>query len=365
MRHLLDYLLVASVTELTIHGIAERGLVGPDERVPATIAASIERSRRLVYGKRDFRESGLFELRLGLLFMDSHRFDLAAAQFEDARRQWLFLDDPYLVALSDLGAGLCYYHAYEYERAMSLYLKVERWLKSVADSSTEEGWSGRQGERKEYLEALGQALSQATQEAHQSLRKLARRSIPAERVPPPIVNYGRSGAEIGPGGGETFSLVFDQGPPVALSLITKRLAPAIGAIEQIDRVLQVTLGVQSGAGLAISDVQLGSRVAIVFSGHHPITPLFCQAALAEYAHGRGAEALDSATTHHGEPQGDQAMVGLLGTVLGRILGQRKPEPLSVLAALLLPHVRQLVAAAGLGYLTIVQGTDTERRGAST
>jgi hypothetical protein len=90
--------------------------------------AAIDKSQRIVRAQGNYRQRGLGEFHIGLIYLHWGDCRGAAQQFVIARHQWLFVNDIAAVALSYFAHGEAMFHAYHYEAALGSYNKVERWL---------------------------------------------------------------------------------------------------------------------------------------------------------------------------------------------------------------------------------------------
>jgi hypothetical protein len=93
---------------------------------PAT--AAIDKSQRIVRAQGDYRQRGLCEFHIGLIYFYWGDCRGAAQQFVIARHQWLFVNHAAAVALAYFAHGQAMFYAYHYEAARSSFGKVQRWL---------------------------------------------------------------------------------------------------------------------------------------------------------------------------------------------------------------------------------------------
>jgi hypothetical protein len=100
----------------------------PQQELPSTLLASVDRLRDLAVTSRNFLQIGAFEFTVGLDFLHGGRTEEAIPYFEAARRQWLFIDHLPLISLAHLAEGLAYHAAKEHGQAAASYFKVKQCL---------------------------------------------------------------------------------------------------------------------------------------------------------------------------------------------------------------------------------------------
>lgn len=87
------------------------GLRGP--AIPA-----IEQARRIIRATGDYDNMGLFELHIGLVYLQFEQYKTAAHQFTEARRFWSFVDRTAASCLARFGQACSLYHTNDGENAM-------------------------------------------------------------------------------------------------------------------------------------------------------------------------------------------------------------------------------------------------------
>lgn len=125
----------ASLDILTLDDVRKRyrltGLGTPAMR-------AIEQAQRVVRQAGDFRQTGLCEFHIGLIYLHYYDYHGAAQQFREARRQWSFADALSSICLAYLAEGLALQLALHHEAALVCYGKGAQWLQR-ADMGLEKG----------------------------------------------------------------------------------------------------------------------------------------------------------------------------------------------------------------------------------
>lgn len=87
-------------------------------------AREIEQSQRINRAQGDFRQIGLCEFHIGLIYLYWGQYQSAQTQFAIARRQWSFVNEPAAVCLAHFAEGAAQELAYHYEVALAVYGKA-------------------------------------------------------------------------------------------------------------------------------------------------------------------------------------------------------------------------------------------------
>ena len=282
LRRLLDHLVQGPDRTVLLDGVA--GLLEAEpssEVVPPTIRASIERSRRIVYRGQGYRETGLFETRLGLIFLENQHYQLAGEQFAAAVVQWQLADDGYLVALAELATGLAHHHAFDYEAALDHYQRVHDWLTELQTEALPPRWQGRQGERDQFLERLASALAIASEGLQAGIRRLSgQRSVSVQEAEAPIIDAALSKPRLTSSAHGSALLRIDTSGPLSIAHFEESVLAALKAVEQIDSALALLYD-WPGIGLTITRLQLTDGVTVEIRGQSPVTLPFLKRLLSE------------------------------------------------------------------------------------
>lgn len=134
---------------------------------------AIQQSQRIVRANGDYRQVGLCEFHVGLIYLYWGQCLGAEEQFAEARRQWSFANNEEAsVCLGYFAAGNAQHRIRHYEAAMSSYGKTEQWLSRVRWSPPSEG-------QEKFVEEIGKALAKVQEELREKLWP------PDERESPP------------------------------------------------------------------------------------------------------------------------------------------------------------------------------------
>jgi len=88
-----------------------------------TAVHQIEQSQRIIRGLDDYKQMGLNEFHIGLIYLLCAEVHAAEKQFDRARRQWLFVDETASLSLAHLGCGFAQHMTFQFEAAMASYNK--------------------------------------------------------------------------------------------------------------------------------------------------------------------------------------------------------------------------------------------------
>lgn len=181
------YVPPSTLDMLTREDIKKRypltGLRGP--AIPA-----IEQSRRIIRATGNYDNMGLFELHIGLVYLDFDQYKTAAHQFMEARRFWSFVDRTAASCLARFGQACSLYHANDGENAMIACGRGLRCLERFERHGVSHSQLG-------FAEKLRQYLTEQQELLRKSLHTIDQ-APEATSVPPP-----RIGSHDGDRTGET------------------------------------------------------------------------------------------------------------------------------------------------------------------
>lgn len=100
----------------------------PFTRLGPLATADIDRYRRINRAVGNHVQIGLCEYHIGLIFLHEGAFRGAVQQFDQARQQWSFVNQPAAVCLAHLGRAVALQLADHYESALVSVGKVAGWL---------------------------------------------------------------------------------------------------------------------------------------------------------------------------------------------------------------------------------------------
>ncbi len=161
-----------------LHGLSE------------TAVTHIEQSQRVNRSLGNFKQMGLNELHVGLIYLFWGEYHAAEKQFDSARRQWAIDNDTAAsLSLAHLGCGFAQELAYHYEAAMRSYSRARQGLDRVRFATPSEEY-GR------FRQIIEQCIDDAQRTLREIMRPLPERgtvdfSGDAEEmgnIPPPISN---------------------------------------------------------------------------------------------------------------------------------------------------------------------------------
>jgi len=89
-----------------------------------TAVSHIEQSQRVNRALDNYKLMGLNEFHIGLIYLYCGEVHAAEKQFELARRQWMFVNEPASLCLAYLACGFAQHMTFHYESAMSSYRKA-------------------------------------------------------------------------------------------------------------------------------------------------------------------------------------------------------------------------------------------------
>lgn len=139
----------------------------PQKDLPVALSVSVDRLRDLAVTSRDYLQIGVFEFFVGLDFLQARRSEDAVEHFDLARRQWIFIDHLPLIALAQMGTGMAYQGAGEFQRAMAAYFKVKQCL----EEAEREPYRLEKIEKKRSLQAFWNDLERLLRQAVSSLQR--------------------------------------------------------------------------------------------------------------------------------------------------------------------------------------------------
>lgn len=277
LRRLLSYLSVTRQHIAPLDALQIVRTTGPTEPLPAEFDGTIESIRRVAYAGNDYRQSGLFEFQLALLFMDGKRNEDAARQFGEARLQWNLVGDADLICLACFAQGVAWHHGYEYERAAPSYLETKRQIDAALSKAV--SWSGlQQGNiHQEFWDEIEDLLNEAMVELQESMGRYFRaRLLPLIVVQAPIIADDLTYAgEQGSGTGRC-SLFFDVADPLRLDEYREIVLPVVESVEKINNALSRLLGRDQVAGLTVEQHAGDDSLEIRLGGCLAETILLCK-----------------------------------------------------------------------------------------
>jgi hypothetical protein len=100
----------------------------PFTRLGALATEDIDRYQRINRAMGDHVQIGLCEYHIGLIFLHEAAFHGAVQQFELARQQWSFVNQPAAVSLTHLARTVALQQADHYEAALVSVGRVASWL---------------------------------------------------------------------------------------------------------------------------------------------------------------------------------------------------------------------------------------------
>ncbi|MCA9872341.1 MAG: hypothetical protein KC441_01765 [Anaerolineales bacterium] len=167
----------------------------------AGAVAAIERAQRVTRAIGNYDQMGLSEFHNGLIYLHERQFLGALSYFAEARRYWDFENRGPAVCLAYFAQGIARQGAYHFERALSLYGKVDRCMSQfpVDDAAGEWGafWPALQARLAACRESLLQQMRAMEDGAdvEQQLRRLTLSSEPPSSSPPPAATILASDGE--------------------------------------------------------------------------------------------------------------------------------------------------------------------------
>ncbi len=96
-----------------------------------TAVQSIEQSQRINRQRGDYKQAGLCEFHIGLIYLHVGDYRGARQQFEQARKQWSFVYEPAAVPLAYLAEGIVQQLAFHQEAAMRCYTQASKRLPRI------------------------------------------------------------------------------------------------------------------------------------------------------------------------------------------------------------------------------------------
>ncbi len=96
-----------------------------------TAVQAIEQSQRINRQRGDYKQAGLCEFHIGLIYLHVNEYRGARQQFEQARKQWSFVYEPAAVPLAYLAAGMAQQLALHQESAMRYYTQASKRLPRI------------------------------------------------------------------------------------------------------------------------------------------------------------------------------------------------------------------------------------------
>ena len=130
---------------------------------PLAITA-IEQARRITRAVGRLDDMGLCEFHIGLIYLHSQDYRGAVHQFEEARRQWAFVNNTAAICLAYLAEGAASYKTHAYETALAHYGRVEYMRARIQQKSLMAG-------EDEFGQGLQEALSIAQKLTREALQK--------------------------------------------------------------------------------------------------------------------------------------------------------------------------------------------------
>jgi hypothetical protein len=235
---------------------------------PPDFTETITGLRRLAYAAGEFRQTGLFEYQIGLIYLQERSLTEAAEQFRRARQQWSFLGDGCLLCLAELSAGLARHYASDLEAASQSYAWTEEHLSEAACFRPEDELND--GYRPEHFLRELTTLLRAAQAA---LREHARQAyrpatVVEDEVPLPIV---READQPAPAASWMLGLRLEYAlpQPLSLSQFVEVSLRDLQAIVKIDRSLKDATGQGGETQPTLEGLDLSGPVNFFLAGLAP------------------------------------------------------------------------------------------------
>jgi hypothetical protein len=277
LRRLLSYLSLTRQHMAPLDALQIVRTTGPTEPLPAELDGTIESIRRVAYAGYDYKQSGLFEFQLALLFMDGKRYVDAAKQFGEARLQWNLVGDADLICLACFAQGVAWHHGYDYEKAAPSYLEARHQIDAALARAV--SWSGLRHANinQEFWDEIDDLLNAAMAELQESMGRYFRgRLLPLIVVQAPIIAEDLAdGGELGDGS-SLCGLFFDVSEPLRLDEYRQIVLPVVESVDEINNALSRLLGRSLAGGLTVEQVSGDGSLEIRLGGCLTETSLLCE-----------------------------------------------------------------------------------------
>ncbi|MCI0397647.1 MAG: hypothetical protein L0332_01250 [Chloroflexi bacterium] len=123
LRRLLSYLSIKPNADNAVVDSFRRQAVKLS--LTTNVIKTFDLFREAVVESRQFQQIGLFNFYMGLIYLDYERFLVAAEQFNQARRQWAFINEKPHMCLACFAGAVAYHRDLNYQAANRLYARVE------------------------------------------------------------------------------------------------------------------------------------------------------------------------------------------------------------------------------------------------
>jgi hypothetical protein len=300
LRRLLSYLSLTRQYIAPLDALQIVRTTGPTEALPAELEGTIESIRRVAYAGNDYRQSGLFEFQLALLFMDGKRNLDAATQFGQARLQWNLVGDPDLICLACFAQGVAWHRGYDYEKAAPNYLETKRQIDAALAEAV--SWSGLRPANihQEFWDEIDDLLNEAMAEIQESMGRYFRaRLLPLIVVQPPIIADDLTDAGIRKKTIGGCSLFFDISEPLRFDEYREIILPVVEGIDEINNALSRLLDLDQTGGLTVEQRSRDDSLEIRLGGCLVETTVFCERLFEDrrfqHEYGEQARQLERAT----------------------------------------------------------------------
>jgi hypothetical protein len=276
LRRLLSYLSLTRQHIAPLEALQIVRTTGPTEALPAELEGTIESIRRVAYAGNDYRQSGLFEFQLALLFMDGKRNADATTHFGQARLQWNLVGDVDLICLACFAQGVAWHHAYDYERAAPNYLETKRQIEAALART--ERWGVRQSDdQQKFWNEIEELLNEAMLELQESMGRYFRaRLLPLIVVQEPIIADDLSDIGKQVKGTGRCSLYFDVSDPLRLDEYREVVLPVVNSIDKINSSLSRLLGLDRAVALTVEQLGDDDALEIRLNGCLAETTALCK-----------------------------------------------------------------------------------------
>lgn len=141
----------------------------PFTRLGALATADIDRYQRINRAVGSHGQLGLCEYHIGLIYLHEGAFRGAVQQFDQARQQWSFVNQPAAVGLTYLGRAIALQLATHYESALVSVGKVTSWLERARFAEPFPGWKDFREQMLAYVAGMQATLRKQLDSASETV----------------------------------------------------------------------------------------------------------------------------------------------------------------------------------------------------
>lgn len=161
LRRLLDYLSIRASGDLVV--LDDIQIIDPasGNKITQESLNKIDHIRKAVYNGNNYNQKGLFQFRIGLLFLEYGWYSEAAESFGKATSQWSYLPERPTICLANFAKAVAHHRDRRFDLATQIYSEVEKQVKRIREDVSVPSPIPRIKKYQEFINDLAAQLDEA------------------------------------------------------------------------------------------------------------------------------------------------------------------------------------------------------------